>query len=334
MTNFTIRPLLPGDLLTGRGQPRRELFLSTDGLSSPARRPPWAGFLPWGVAGYGLLGESDIHGPALIYARPRPRRDKWDVVYLAGPADASDDTITALWQALLERLCQEAGRQGVLRVFARLDEQDEMVDPLRRAGFVLYSRDLLWQRAPGPPAASPSEPKSGTLRPQRGADAWGLHSLYRALAPAIVQQSEGLTSRDWRPTGRRWLGNGPRAYVLIVAGEIKGCFRVTEGTTEARLWLLAHPEARPALGTLLPDFGLDPMRTLTVLVPEYGSWVTGLLEGAGFQYMGAQALLVRHTVAWARAPEPRRRPVIKEVLEPAPTTPAAPATAPAGGEQT
>ncbi len=111
MTNLSIRPLLPGDLLVGRGQPKSELFLSADGLSVPVRLPTWTALLPWVPSGYGLVGESDAHGPALVYTRARPRRDKWDVVYLAGPADASEETVTAIWQPLLERLCQEAGRQ-------------------------------------------------------------------------------------------------------------------------------------------------------------------------------------------------------------------------------
>lgn len=338
MANTTIRPLLPGDLLIGRGQARRELFLSADGLAAPARLSTWTAFLPWVPTGYGLIGEGDAHGPAMVYARARPRRDKWDVVYLAGPADLHDEAGTALWSPLLERLCQEAGRQGVLRVFARLAEDEPLVDMFRRAGFVVYSRDLLWQRESGTATAPPDAPVPATIRPQRGADAWSLHTLYRALAPSIVQQAEGLTSRDWRPAGRRWplKGNGPRAYVLVVGGEVKGCCRVAEGPGETRLWLLAHPDAREAIRSLLhvglADLDIDPALPVTVLVPEYAGWVTGLLEEARFQHAGTQALLVKHTVAWARAPEPRRRPVMKEVLEPAPTTPAAPATAP-GGEQ-
>lgn len=339
MTQPTIRPLQPGDLLIGRGQHKRELFLSPDGLSMQTRSPTWTTFLPWGAPGHGLVHETAAHGAAQVYACSRPRRDKWDVVYLAGPADVGDDVAADIWQSLLERLCQEAGRRGALRVFARLAERDSaaVMDTFRRAGFVVYGHDLLWQREPGAPdSLLPLEPVPATLRPQRGADSWGLHSLYRTLAPPLVQQSEGFTSRDWKPPGRRWFGNGPRAYVLTLAGGIKGYLCVNKGPGETRLRLLAHPDAREAVRVLLAaglaELGIEPARPLTFLVPEYGSWVTGILEQAGFRHVGTQSLLVKHTVAWVRASEPRRRPVMKEVLEPVPTVPAAPATA--NGEPT
>jgi len=342
MTKHTIRPLQPGDLLAGRGQPKRELFLSPDGLSAEAHCPSWTMFLPWGASGCGLVYEAAAHGSAQVYACARPRRDKWDVVYLAGPADVDDETVAGIWQSLLERLCQEAGRREALRVFARLIDPTGVTETFRRAGFVVYGRDALWQRGPGagdspssvepiPAVQRPSPFWDGTkgdgLRSQREADAWGLHGLYRSLAPSLVQQAEGFTSRDWKPPGRRWFGNGPRAYVLTLAGEIKGYLCVSEGAGENRLRLLAHPDAREAVQGLLAaglaDLGVDPACPLTILLPEYGSWVAGTLERLGFQHVGDQALLVKHTVAWARAPEPRRRPVVKEVLEPAPTTPAA-----------
>ena len=334
----SIRPLYPGDLLAGRGQPKRELFLSTDGLSAQARPPTWTAFLPWGASGYGLVCETDTHGAALVYACAQSRRDKWDVVYLAGSADASDEAIAALWQSLLERLCQEAGRQGILRVFARLDEgleaspeERRAADTFRRAGFVVYSHDRLWQREPGTTLPTSSEPVSNTWRPQRSAAAWGLHSLYRSLAPSLVQQSEGLTSRNWRPPGRRWfgLGEGPRGYVLTQAGEIKAHLCVS---SDNRLRLLAHPDAREAVGVLLSsdlaELSIDPDRSATMLVPEYSGWVAGALEQAGFQHVGTHLLLVKHTVAWAREPEWWQRLVAhqREALEPAPTTPATSAT--------
>jgi hypothetical protein len=333
MANPTIRSLQPGDLLIGRGRHKRELFLNADGLSAQTRSPTWTTFLPWGASGCGLVYESAAHGSAQVYACVRPRRDKWDVVYLASPADVGDDIVADIWQSLLERLCQEAGRRGVLRVFARLAERDTaaVMDTFRRAGFVVYGHDMLWQREPGAPnSLPPLEPVPATLRLQRGADSWGLHSLYRALAPSLVQQSEGFTSRDWKPPGRRWFGNGPRAYVLTLAGEIKGYLCVSKEANETRLRLLAHPDAHEAVRVLLAaglaELGIDQTLPLTFVVPEYGSWVVGTLEQAGFRHVGTQPLLVKHTVAWVRAPEPRRRPVMKEILEPAPTVPATPAT--------
>jgi hypothetical protein len=175
-------------------------------------------------------------------------------------------------------------------------------------------------------------PVPTTLRSQRGADAWGLHSLYRSLAPSLVQQSEGLTSRNWRPPGRRWfgLGEGPRGYVLTLAGEIKAHLCVS---SDNRLRLLAHPDAHEAVSVLLSsdlaELSIDPGRPVTVLVPEYSGWVAGTLEQAGFQHVGTHLLLVKHTVAWARVSEPWHRLAVKEALEPAPTTPA---TSAANGE--
>lgn len=332
MSHPTIRPLQPVDLLVGRGQNKIELFLCPDGLSNQERGPTWTTFLPWGASSCGLVYETATHGSAQVYACSRPRRDKWDVVYLANSMNVDDESIENVWRVLLERLCQEAGRRGALRVFARLQDNMTVTDSFRRAGFVVYSHDMLWQREPGTPETRPPlAPISATLRPQRGSDAWGLHSLYRALAPVLTQQSEGLTSRDWRPPSRRWFGNGPHAYVLVMSGEVKGCLHVGKRPRETRLRLLAHPDAHEAVRVLLlaglPELGVDQAQPVTFLIPEYSAWATGILEQAGFRHVGTQALLVKNTVAWVRAAEPRRRPVVKEVLEPASTVPAAPAAA-------
>ncbi|MBU0494576.1 MAG: hypothetical protein KKA73_10465 [Chloroflexi bacterium] len=333
MTNSVIRPLQPGDLLTGRGQHKRELFFSPDGLAEQGQSPSWATFLPWGAPGYGLVHESLTQ----VYASARARRDKWDVVYLAGPAHLSEAALFDAWRLLLERLCQEAGRNGVLRVFVRLPESEhtDTVEVFRRAGFTVYSRERLWRREAGTAVdMQPWDPQAVDLRPQRRSDAWNLHSLYRDMAPPLVQQAEGLTSRDWRPPARRWLGQGARAYVLTLDGTVKAHFCVYQALPEARLRLLAHPEAREVLESLLTTdlvmLDVEPGRSLLALVPEYGGWVEASLDRAGFRPAGVQILLVKHTVAWARVAEPRRRPVMKEVLEPAPTTPAVPA---ANGER-
>src|SRR5437660_3028558 len=73
----------------------------------------------------------------------RPSHTMWDVTYLASMVQrniSSDDVLAALLEYMLEM----AAGHGILRVFARVEDEIPEQDLFQRVGFQRYARELIY----------------------------------------------------------------------------------------------------------------------------------------------------------------------------------------------
>jgi N-acetylglutamate synthase-like GNAT family acetyltransferase len=164
--------------------------------------------------------------------RERPSHEAWDMSYLASMVQrtAFDDDVIS---ALLEYTLEMAATHGILRVFAKMEEDVPEFTLFQRSGFQRYARELTYvyspadkrssevQARPGMqetreiapssvdarkemqevnPSGTPtplgqSEPLSSLRRWNRHYT-WGLHQLYRAATPQRVQMAELLQNSE------------------------------------------------------------------------------------------------------------------------------------------
>src|SRR5579859_1326828 len=125
--------------------------------------------------------------------RERPSRSAWDMTYLASMAHqiaSSEEILTALLDYMLEM----AALHGMLRIYAKVEDEIPELDLFQRSGFQRYARELTYVYEPGATKLEP-EPTLPSLRRWNRHHVWGLHQLYRATTPQRVQMAELLEDK-------------------------------------------------------------------------------------------------------------------------------------------
>ena len=126
--------------------------------------------------------------------RERPSRIMWDLAYLASMVDSSISSDEVL-VALLEYMLEMASAQGILRIFAKVEDEIPEMELFQRAGFQRYARELTYVydpecQKPGSMPLLQVDPNLPSLRRWSRHHVWGLHQLYRSVTPQRVQMAE------------------------------------------------------------------------------------------------------------------------------------------------
>ena len=244
-------------------------------------------------------------------ARERPSHQAWDLPFLASmvqPEIAADDILAALLEYILEM----AAVHGILRIFAKVEDEIPELELFQRSGFQRYARELTYvfdpDRAPLHDAVVlPS------LRHWNRHHVWGLYQLYRASTPQRVQTAEMLESSEeyakLRVGSQRSLaslfGRGSENYVCDVGVRIGAWMRLHRGhgSVPHCISLHVHPEHADLAEPLL-QFGMQRLletdvRRIYCLVREYDSFVITALRNSGFEHTTTRVLLVRHVALLA-----------------------------------
>jgi hypothetical protein len=216
------------------------------------------------------------------------------------------------WAHLLDGACIEAARQGIQRVFGNLPAAGDEVDVFQRAGFTLYAEEDLYRLAPE--AGTGAEPLPA-LRPQRPEDWPALQKLCVAITPQRVRQAEGgiALTAGWEKNCRR--------YVLPAeeGGDLVAALTTCNGAAAHWLQVLVHPNlryqggsrseklSRQGLTKLLVHWGVaalaaQPVPFIYCSVRQYENGLREALQALGFEPIATWALMVRHTLAWVKAP--------------------------------
>ncbi len=159
--------------------------------------------------------------------RERPSRTMWDVSYLASMVQhnvSGDDVLTALLEYMLEM----ASTHGILRIFAKAEDEIPELELFQRTGFQRYARELTYvfdpESASTPVDGNVVAPLAGardvdsrdvgatdagarvvgaqelvnlpSLRRWNRHHVWGLHQLYRSVTPQRVQMAELLENSE------------------------------------------------------------------------------------------------------------------------------------------
>jgi hypothetical protein len=250
-------------------------------------------------------------------ARMRKESSEADVVYLTPSPSAAEDIIT-IWCRLLEKLCFEAGEQGIQRIFARPPEDGPEVEAFQQVGFSIYTREDIFRLVQMP--SDLSHPERRTVRPQQPADSWGLQGLYAAVAPRLVQQAESFTAREWEATRGTWLRRAKReGYMMEDKGEVIGYLRIRKGQTGHWLTMLLHPQAYERADELVVQslslLAEYPPRPIYCCLPRYQGGLRTPLEVKGFQLFASQCAMVKHTTVRVREPALKLVPALEKRAE-------------------
>ncbi len=238
--------------------------------------------------------------------RERPARTMWDIAYLASMAHrnvAGDEVLNVL----LEHILEMAAVHGMLRIFAKVEDEVPELDLFHRSGFQRYARELTYIYEPERPLAT-NEPVLPSLRRWNRHHVWGLYQLYRSVTPPKVQMAEMVeSSEEFAKMNVGPLNSLPALfkqsdenYVCDVGVRIGAWLRLRRGhgSTPHRLCLMVHPEhtelAEPLLRFGIRRLQEGNVRRISCLVREYDSFVITALRNSGFEQADTKDLLVRH----------------------------------------
>lgn len=209
-----------------------------------------------------------------------------------------DDPIVV---GLLHHAIQDAGFNGVKRLYAKADVDSPIRASLRAIGFTPYVTETIFA-APNVPVL----PVSGSVRTLEQADVWAIHQLYIHTTPRDVQYAEAFTSHNWDVgTIHRDRGHDGQAWIIIRDFVAVAYARaVTHGDAHVVDFMIA-PEWRDLLPGLLAQVfrSLSSMssRRMYVSVRAYQQEEFALLESFGFVVQVEQELNVRYTTATVRS---------------------------------
>jgi N-acetylglutamate synthase-like GNAT family acetyltransferase len=258
--------------------------------------------------------EDHWHLLGFAQVRERPAHITWDLSYLASMVNQNvpGDEILA---ALLEYALGAASMHGILRIFARVEDDLPEMELFQKAGFQRYARQLTFVFDPDKASIDKCFNLSSLHRWHRH-HAWGLHQLYRAVTPQRVQMAEMLENSEecaklhvgsLRPLPSL-LSRGDESYVCDVGVRLGAWLRICRGhgSTPHQLSLIVHPEHTDLAEPML-YFGAHRLlersvRPIYCQVREYESFVIDALRSSGFEQTLTRALLVRHIALLATSP--------------------------------
>lgn len=311
-----IRSVAPGDLWSLRRKPRNQVVLYNETLLAQAHRPFWFAIrclLRGSGRDQAMSVFADRHRGALVQAQGRYGRPEQDILYLAslGPKYPGLPSDHDIWFRLLERLCFVAGQNHVQRLFASVaDHQVEVREIFRQLGFQGYAHSqVLHLSGPDWDQGTALAP----MRPQSRRDHWAIHKLYGNTTPHPVQHAEARNARTWAlPLAQNWKGVWRRAWILGPDDNLTAYLHISSGASGHVLTIMVHPDAREVTVELL-RFGLAQLsdaRPIYLLLREYQQELLAPAQVLGFESLGEQLLLIKHTVV------PVRRSLLIPTFEP------------------
>jgi hypothetical protein len=209
-------------------------------------------------------------------------------------------------------MLEMAAVHGILRIFAKVEDELPEMDLFQRTGFQRYARELTYVYEPGS-TPLPPEPNLPSLRRWNRHHVWGLHQLYRSVTPQRVQTAELLENSEeyaklhvgsLQPLPSLFARDSEN-YVCDVGVRLGAWLRLYRGhgSVPHRLSLIVHPEhtdlAEPLLRFAIRRLQETDVRRIYCLVREYDSFVITALRNSGFEHTSTKVLLVRHVASLA-----------------------------------
>lgn len=290
--NSVIRPFDLRDVQLVRQLEGFGVALDSRTALTEGRRPLWNAMLAYLVAGHGA--------PTYVLRQRRSGRairafgqvticSRRPQARLAMMACAPGKEEGAVWPQLLDALTAAAGRYGAHTVLAQVPDDDLGFETLRRSDFLVYTRQEVWRLT-----TASAKPTKERLRRERPADRWATQQLIGNTVPLLIQQIEPAD-----PTG---LG-----LVWLEKGDLLAYFCVYRGRYGHWMQPYLHPHGDEEAGSLIQEaishYSPTPEAPLYCCVRRYQEWLNRPLGDLGFDLLGSQAVMVRHTTARRGQPE-------------------------------
>jgi hypothetical protein len=193
--------------------------------------------------------------------------------------------------ALVEYMMALSGERGALRLLADVDEQSGAFEALHRCGFVVYSRQCIWQ-LDGQPT---SEPPKHTWRLLTDLDMIPVRNLYNNLVPGLVQQIEPFAqSKATLPKAALPIG-----MVYYQNGELLAFVELKYGPRGIWVQPFIHPDTEDVQQVLLDLLNKIPdrrSRPVYICVRSYQAWLELAIDELGGKAGPRQAVMARQLV--------------------------------------
>ena len=254
-----------------------------------------------GLAGFIqlFLDEEHVHAHILYLSSTY---DKQSVAESNGTAVSGAESVNGerpyrvnenVWLPLLDQAVIEAGQRGIHSLVAEVDELSDELPVLRRAGFVVYTRQDIWVL--GGKEVAQAEEGTNLLRPRQADNDWDVQLLYANIVPRLVQLVEPMPPLH---DGSGW--------VLHEENELAAFVHVHVGPVATWMRLFIHPSAEAQadqiITAVIRQNPTAATRPIYCCVRRYQSWVQNALERSGFSLWGSQAVMVKHIVQKATKP--------------------------------
>jgi hypothetical protein len=307
------RTVLPTDLLAlvsydGRVYPNEAKPRERIGAEQPKTFPIETAFEQWfsfATGRHAWISASGKRLNGLVSARRRGTRQAWEIDCLIETTDTQDGIL-----GLLECATTEAGRNQAEKLFLRLNADSDLLEAVRRAGFVPYLEELLLVGEVAPTQSPPAL----ALRPISRQDAYPLFRLYNAVTPEPARRYEAVTYAEWQAAQERdWLKHATQ-LVLEREGRLSGWVAAAQLGQGLSVDLLLEPaEVDQAPALVAEACRQAGARGHTfILLPEAAGALIGRLGAAGFEEVDRFVRLACRTVQPARL-----RKLLPAVVKPA-----------------
>lgn len=233
--------------------------------------------------------------------------------HMASLAPVPDEALSYLpWMQLVNGMITTAGKRGAMTLTAEVPESAHAVfEILRKSGFSVYARQMIFQRPPAKVMAMPS-PRRVVVRPIVASDLAQLNGLYANLVPGLVQHAD--------PPQFYEVGRASTLSLVVEAhpeGRLLGYLPVIEGKSGLVVKPLLHPdvfdETEAVLGQALQHWHKAERLPLYVCVRSYQEWIASPLQRLGLSLLEQQLLFVKYTVARVEK-STERLPIAVETL--------------------
>jgi hypothetical protein len=187
---------------------------------------------------------------------------------------------------LVENLSIEAGNWGAFHVLAELEETSGAFTPLRRAGFVVYARQRMWDVTPMEAG------KAGNLWPRvKSENLPAVQNLYHQIVPPLLQPIEPM----------------PRRPIGFICGDRAICYATAyRGLNGIVVFPLMHPDATDVaakLRSLIQNLPNRAGRPVYVCVRTYQAWIEHVFEDLGAKPGPQQVVMVKHLTRLVKEPQ-------------------------------
>ena len=208
------------------------------------------------------------------------------IVYLAPTLEANEDD--SAWLHMLDAMAAQAGESGAHTLIGEVELSHRLFETMRRAGYAVYSRQVIWRGGPRGEEAVPGDLR---LDAQTADDAFGVAALLGSAIPRIMQPVMG-PSADMD------------GLVYRKEGRIAACIAWSEGKHGVYALPFVHADALDEAPDIIAAAWRQIERSrrlpMYVCVRGYQGWLENAMRDLGFEPWLEQAVMVKHLTAGVR----------------------------------
>ncbi len=280
----------------------------------------------------------ELAGTIIGLGQCRPRADarQWEVTFLSLAPETIEMAVMPSGfpdrraQQLLGRLCDTAIERGAERIFAMARDDGDGAPVLRQLSFSPVTRELTFMLAPSVPPDGvdnpPVLPMIDGLRRLERSDAFGVHQLYRATTPPVVQLAEARRPQSWEPPRARFgglprLSRGVtgRRWVVVQEDRVVGWAHLSVARRGAHHLSLMIDPGDPSLASSLIAVATDAARrvrgvSVFASVRDHQWPEREALETAGFRLYESHVLMMKQLALAVPLARRNLAPAIERVV--------------------